>query len=592
MKNVSCFQLSIDRSKAPKKMGTFKDISLFGNFIFPIEGEYAGGIIATSLAGVGKVSKKTKGQLKKIAARESPLAGSTGASVSSELPQSIDEGPSNSSHQGDIYSIRFINHAPEPVLLPSLLENDRIRTSLLPSEGFGLKKNSGKRVVFSLAQKEIMISFYNRQASSGVRADPKAVIACIKEQGLEVLKEAQIRSWWSTYHQKRKRSLTVLWEEAADLQRLHPSQHPVSQQQRTSIVPVSASVSASQQQPAHRTPAGSVPVTVSTQQPDQMTQTVSAPATISPQHPVQVTQSVSVPVTVLQQQSGCTTQVSAPVAVSQQPPVSVTPAVSAPVTTSQQQPACIIQVSSPVDPASQQPVYVPPARAPESISLGQIGPNAAGNVMVGQTVTGVTGVIQWSFLSDFCQSALGGRCGSNACTFIALYFGHLYLQNNLPPPCGSVLSLEWKYALHKAMEKGNEIHDELFEGEGVDVTVEDAVSMAGRECFVHSVGQNIDLFGHDCEDQLATVFDTLASTLQSRCNALVTEGRTMLFVVNQDCSCIIVDSHRHKNNGAIIAYCLPNSAKMLAKWFATMLKETWQCTLRVCSVIPISYITS
>ena len=47
------------------------------------------------------------------------------------------------------------------------------------------------------------------------------------------------------------------------------------------------------------------------------------------------------------------------------------------------------------------------------------------------------------------------------------------------------------------MKRGNEIH-ELF-GEGVDVSVDDAVSMARTECFVNSVGQNIDLFGQDCE---------------------------------------------------------------------------------------------
>ena len=93
MKNVSCFQLSIDRSKAPKKMGTFKDISLFGSYVFPVEGENAGGIIARSLAGVGKVSKKTKGNLTKITSRDSPMAGSTGASVSSELPQQSDGQP-------------------------------------------------------------------------------------------------------------------------------------------------------------------------------------------------------------------------------------------------------------------------------------------------------------------------------------------------------------------------------------------------------------------------------------------------------------------------------------------------------------------
>ena len=34
---MSCFKLNIDRSKAPKEMGTLKDISLFGSFAFPME---------------------------------------------------------------------------------------------------------------------------------------------------------------------------------------------------------------------------------------------------------------------------------------------------------------------------------------------------------------------------------------------------------------------------------------------------------------------------------------------------------------------------------------------------------------------------
>ena len=128
-----------------------------------------------------------------------------------------------------------------------------------------------------------------------------------------------------------------------------------------------------------------------------------------------------------------------------------------------------------------------------------------GNAIVGESVTGLTNVLQWSFPSDFCQSSIAGRCGSNACTFIALYFGYLYLQENLPPPHGSVLSMEWKDALYKAMKRGNEIHDELFEGEGVDVSVEDAVSMAGMECFVSSIDQSIDGFGQECEDKKKVV---------------------------------------------------------------------------------------
>ena len=211
MKNVSCFQLSIERSRAPKKMGTFKDISLFGNFIFPVQGEFAGGIIAHSLAGIGKVVKKTKAQIQKITTRNSPMAGSTASSISSQLPvpQTREEGLQSLSSQ-DVYSVRFINHAPEPLQSPSFFPSGRIATNLQPSNGYALKKSSGKRVIFSLAQKEIMISFYNRQASSGVRADPKDVIACMRDRGVEVLKETQIRSWWSTYHQKRKQTLNVL----------------------------------------------------------------------------------------------------------------------------------------------------------------------------------------------------------------------------------------------------------------------------------------------------------------------------------------------------------------------------------------------
>lgn len=60
MKNVFCFKLSIDRSKVFKKMGIFKDIFLFGNYLFFVEGDFIGGIIVYLLVGVGKEVKKIK----------------------------------------------------------------------------------------------------------------------------------------------------------------------------------------------------------------------------------------------------------------------------------------------------------------------------------------------------------------------------------------------------------------------------------------------------------------------------------------------------------------------------------------------------
>lgn len=48
--------------------------------------------------------------------------------------------------------------------------------------------------------------------------------------------------------------------------------------------------------------------------------------------------------------------------------------------------------------------------------------------------------------------------------------------------------MEWKCVLYIVMIKGNEIYDELFEGEGVDVVVVDVVDMVGIECFVELIG--------------------------------------------------------------------------------------------------------
>ena len=443
------------------------------------------------------------------------MAGSTGSSISSELPPAREGELQAHLTEEETYSIRFINHPPEPLQIPSFIENGRTESSIQSSSGFALKKASRKRVVFSLEQKEIMISFYNRQASTGIRAEPKEVIVCMQAKGVEALKETQIISWWSAYHQKRKRLLTA---EADYLRGLHPS------------ACISASTVPVQPTPA-QAPGSTVPVQQSTP--------AQAPGNTVP---VQGTNPAQAP--------------SATVPVQRFIPAQ-TPGATVP--GQQSTPA---QAPGPTVPVTQTPGSTVPVQ-----------PSAT---LTGYGVSGLADILQWTFPASFCQSTLGGRSGSNACTFIALYFGHLYLRNNLPPPVHSSLSMEWKCALYKAIKKGNEIHDELFEGEGVDVSVEDAVDMAGTECFVQSIGQSFDVFGVDCVDQLAELFQALStsSTLQSSCSVVVTTGRSFMFIVNQDGSCMVVDSHRHGNMGAIISYCSPNYAKILAKWLEVVMQGT------------------
>ena len=453
----------------------------------------------------------------------------------------------------DLYSIRFISHAPEPVQLPNMEDYPRPSSFLAPSSGYALKKNSGKRVVFTLAQKEIMILFYNRQASTGMRAELRDVIACMRELGVDVLKEQQIKSWWSTYHQKRKRSLNTL---------------AASQQQPTHTLPTSTNA-ASQQQPTH-----TLPTSTNAASQHQPTHTLPTSTNAASQH--QPTHTLPTSTNAASQHQPTHTLLTSTNAASQHQPTHTLPTSTN--AASQHQPTHTLPTST--NAASQQSVNVPPTYA------------SPVSVLTGHTVPGIADITEWRFPADFCQSVVGGRSGSNACTFIALYFGHLLLHDKLPKPVGNNLAMEWKCALYKAMKKGNEIHDELFEGEGIDVSAEDAVSMAGTQCCANSVGQGYDLIGHDCEDQLAGVFQMLCTSQQTRCHTIVTTGRTMLFVVNGDGSCMIVDSHKHINHGAVIAYCPPMSSKFLAKWLRDMLQTTWRYSLRVCSVTPIFYANS
>ena len=645
---MPCFKLNIDRSKAPKKMGILKDISLFGSFAFPMDGEYASGLVAQSLAGVGKMVKKTKVQVKKLASRESCLAGVKGSSISSELPEPLERQSAVSTQPQDVYTIRFINHAPKTVLAPTLDNVPRPSSFPSPPSGFALKKNSGKKTVFSLAQKEIMMLFYNRQATGGMQADPKDVIACMRERGVEVLKEQQIKSWWSTFHQKRKISLNALTNDACNpTSQRHPVQPPsvpttsASQQPSGHAAPVPAPTSPASQQPsahatplmtttapgnqqhsghaapvpAHTTPASQQPSGHTTQgmaatmpasqQPSGHTAPVPAHTTPASQQPSgHTTQGMAATMPASQQPSGHAAPVSAhTMPASQQPSGHTTQGMAATMPASQQPSGHAAPVSAHTTPASLPPsAHATPVTAapkptnqqpsahamPVLVSFAPAAPVYTPALLItGHTVPGIAGIIQWSFPVDFYQFMIGGRSGSNACTFIALYFGKCLLHENLPTPCGNSLSMEWKSALYTAMKRGNEIHDELFEGEGVDVAVEDAVNIAGALCFVNSVGQGYDMFGHDCEDQLATVFEMLCTTQQSRCYAVVSSGRTMLLIVNEDDSCMIVDSHKHINHGAVIAYCPSNSVKMLAKWLRAMMQRTWQIDLRFCSVTPV-----
>ena len=109
MKNVRCKKLVIDRSKALGKIGTLKDISLFGSFKIPCNGPNAGGIVAQSLTGQGKSLSKTKAQVQVLSMGCVQLAGATGAIVTEDMWQPSDQTVDvNTNSKSDSYSVQFI----------------------------------------------------------------------------------------------------------------------------------------------------------------------------------------------------------------------------------------------------------------------------------------------------------------------------------------------------------------------------------------------------------------------------------------------------------------------------------------------------
>ena len=132
------------------------------------------------------------------------------------------------------------------------------------------------------------------------------------------------------------------------------------------------------------------------------------------------------------------------------------------------------------------------------------------------------------------QSTMDGRNGYNACVFIALNFGLFYhkyrLDNTL---LGQNLNGKWQAVLQEAMRAGNEIHDELFDGEDVNVAVDDAIVAAGDLCQVDQLYREFNVFGANPLDQLRTDVNAL---LQQRPSFHV-------FISNGMADLIIVDSH-------------------------------------------------
>ena len=67
------------------------------------------------------------------------------------------------------------------------------------------------------------------------------------------------------------------------------------------------------------------------------------------------------------------------------------------------------------------------------------------------------------------------------------------------------MNIQWQAVLEKAIRDRNQVHDELFDQEGVIVTFEEGVELAGDQCQVRQIYQEyntVDARASKCYESL------------------------------------------------------------------------------------------
>lgn len=138
---------------------------------------------------------------------------------------------------------------------------------------------------------------------------------------------------------------------------------------------------------------------------------------------------------------------------------------------------------------------------------------------------------------------------------------------------------------------GNDMHDDLFDGGGIDVAVDDAIATVGDHCRVSGILQDYNVFGANPLDQFAAIIDLILQKKQSF-HVLVVNEMTTLIIVDFNGTLMFIDSHVHGQNGALFARSVPylgQQGQLFSAWFNGMLMRSRGVGLSMCSLSTITY---
>lgn len=161
----------------------------------------------------------------------------------------------------------------------------------------------------------------------------------------------------------------------------------------------------------------------------------------------------------------------------------------------------------------------------------------------------------------------------------AYIFKQVASKGLLAPKQGVVLRDMWKEVFEWAMTSRNDLHDELCDHKGVNVDVDEAVNMA-EDCGVACLVQQKDLSGSP-KRTLAEWLHALLQRGQRTYYLFFSSGRPMFLICERRGNLYFLDSHLHKDRGALITNAPSGSGEALADWIDKMMILHWNCPLTI-----------
>lgn len=161
-------------------------------------------------------------------------------------------------------------------------------------------------------------------------------------------------------------------------------------------------------------------------------------------------------------------------------------------------------------------------------------------------------VAQYTLPAELCQSEFGGRDGSNACTLICIFLGLLFKKQKFSSLLSSTsLPPQWKTSIANAVLDGNTLHDSAFKGQPINLDVEDAFENFEEELELAAYNEQQCYCPNQDLDNLVSLF-TQSRVRDLQAGVIVSDGRSVSVLRLAQGEFVIVDTHKHSENGAVI----------------------------------------